>query len=196
MNDIVLERPGAAPSPPEEPVAAVETTRAHPAPSWAAIGIFLLLLLAGLAYAREFLMPVVLAFLLALVFTPVRRFLDRHGVPSWLSAILIVGALLAVIVGGICSALGAGVGLDQPRAEHFQRFAGQDARPARRRRNGRQGQRSGRENHQRRDRRRKRRKSSSSSRASPPRSPGSRRSSWPSSCSCLSLCFFCCRRGT
>ena len=101
MNEIVLEAPGAAAAPAEEPVPAAEPSRAHPAPSWTGIGVFILLLLAGLAYAREFLMPVVLAFLLALVFSPVRRFLDRHRVPSSLSAVLIVGTLLAVIIGGI-----------------------------------------------------------------------------------------------
>ena len=63
VNDIVLDRPGAASPPPEEPVAAVDPSRAHLAPSWAAIGIFLLLLLAALTYAREFLMPVALGFL-------------------------------------------------------------------------------------------------------------------------------------
>lgn len=44
-------------------------------PRWAVIGIFLLLLIAAIGYARVFLMPVVLAFLLALVFSPVRRFM-------------------------------------------------------------------------------------------------------------------------
>jgi predicted PurR-regulated permease PerM len=103
VNDIVFETPGAAPPQPEQmaAVTADEPTRAHPTPSWAAIGIFLLLLLAGLTYAREFLMPVALAFLLALVFTPVRRFLNRRGVPSWVCAVLIVGALLAVLIAGI-----------------------------------------------------------------------------------------------
>jgi predicted PurR-regulated permease PerM len=81
-------------------VAAEEPIRTQAAPSWAAIGIFLLLLLAGLAYAREFLMPVVLAFLLALVFTPVRRFLNRRGVPSWVCAVMVVGALLAAVLAG------------------------------------------------------------------------------------------------
>ena len=38
------------------------------APHWAVIGIFLLLAVAAIAQARDFLMPVVLAFLLALVF--------------------------------------------------------------------------------------------------------------------------------
>src|SRR4051794_9899862 len=83
------------------PIPAAEPIRTYPAASWAGIGIFLLLLLASMAYAREFLMPVALAFLLALVFTPVRRFLDRRGIPSGLSAILIVGGLLAVIIVGV-----------------------------------------------------------------------------------------------
>lgn len=70
-------------------------------PRWAVIGIFLLLLIAGIAYARAFLMPVVLAFLLALVFTPVRRFLERRGVPSGITAALIVGMLVAALSTGI-----------------------------------------------------------------------------------------------
>ena len=82
-------------------IPAAEPIRTYPAASWAGIGIFLLLLLAGMAYAREFLMPVALAFLLALVFTPVRRFLDRRGIPSGLSAVLIVGGLLAIVVAGM-----------------------------------------------------------------------------------------------
>ena len=108
VNDIVFERPDVGPpsatpqpQPEQAAVVAAEPIRTHPAASWAAVGIFLLLLLAGLAYAREFLMPVALGFLLALVFTPVRRFLNRHGIPSWASAILIVGALLAVIIVGV-----------------------------------------------------------------------------------------------
>jgi predicted PurR-regulated permease PerM len=107
VNDIAIERletssrsQEAAPEP-GVAVAAAEPLRTYPAASWAGMGIFILLLLAGMAYAREFLMPVALAFLLALVFTPVRRFLNRHGVPSWVCAIMVVGALLAaVVVGG------------------------------------------------------------------------------------------------
>src|SRR6185503_3016990 len=102
VNDIAFERPGATPQPEQMPtLPPAEPIRSYPAASWAGIGIFLLLLFAGMAYAREFLMPVALAFLLALVFTPVRRFLDRRGIPSGLSAILIVGGLLAVVVAGI-----------------------------------------------------------------------------------------------
>jgi predicted PurR-regulated permease PerM len=79
----------------EGPVAAAAS------PRWAVIGIFLLLLVAGFAYARVFLLPVVLSFLLALVFTPVRRFLGQHGIPSPIAAVLIVGTLLVVMVAGM-----------------------------------------------------------------------------------------------
>ena len=64
-------------------------------PRWAVIGIFLLLLVAGFAYARAFLMPTVLALLLALVFSPPRRALERLGVGSGIAALVITGALLA-----------------------------------------------------------------------------------------------------
>jgi predicted PurR-regulated permease PerM len=71
------------------------------APRWAVIGIFLMLLIGGMAYARSFLMPVVMAFLLALVFSPIRRSLGRVGVPAGAAAFLIVGLLLVGIVAGV-----------------------------------------------------------------------------------------------
>ncbi|RYH07909.1 AI-2E family transporter [Tropicimonas sp. IMCC6043] len=73
------------------------------APGWAVIGIFLLLLVAGLAYARAFLMPVVLAVLLQLVFSPVRRRFERLGLSPGLSAMLIVGTLLFAGGAGVAS---------------------------------------------------------------------------------------------
>jgi len=73
------------------------------APRWAVVGIFLMLFLAGVAYARVFLVPVVLAFLLALIFSPVRRWLGRRGLPVSMSAFLIVGVLVTVLVGGLYS---------------------------------------------------------------------------------------------
>jgi predicted PurR-regulated permease PerM len=86
--------PSASPSPEAAPVAAG-------APRWAVIGIFLMLLVAAMAYARVFLLPVVLSFLLALVFTPVRRFLGRYGIPSAVAAVLIVGVLLVGLIAGL-----------------------------------------------------------------------------------------------
>ena len=84
-----------------EPAEAAAVTAGMP--RWAGIGIFLMLLVAGLAYARAFLMPVVLAILLQLVFTPIRRQLERLGAPSSLSAFIIVGAILAGLAGGMAS---------------------------------------------------------------------------------------------
>jgi predicted PurR-regulated permease PerM len=71
------------------------------APRWAVVGIFLMLLVAGLAYARSFLMPVVLSLLLQLVFTPVRRRLERWGLAPGFAALLIVGSLLMLLLVGI-----------------------------------------------------------------------------------------------
>jgi predicted PurR-regulated permease PerM len=61
------------------------------------IGIFIFLAVYALYFAREFFMPVILAFMLALMLTPIVRFLRKHGVPEGISATLLV--LLSV--GGI-----------------------------------------------------------------------------------------------
>ncbi|WFP76919.1 AI-2E family transporter [Mesorhizobium sp. WSM4906] len=54
------------------------------------IGIFVLLTVFALYFARAFFMPVILAFLLALTLTPIVRFLRKHGIPDVLSATLLV----------------------------------------------------------------------------------------------------------
>ena len=71
------------------------------APRWAIVGIFILLCVSGLAAARDFLVPVLMAFLLALVFTPLRRTMNRFGVPSWACAFVVIGGLLAGIGIGV-----------------------------------------------------------------------------------------------
>lgn len=63
------------------------------------IGIFILMAIYALYFARDFFMPVVLAFLLTLTLTPIVRFLKWHGVPEPLSATLLV--FLAVIALGL-----------------------------------------------------------------------------------------------
>ena len=92
------EAEAADPSAPARPVVRLSS---QSVPRWAVIGIFLMLLVAGIAYARVFLIPVVFGFLLALVFSPVRRFLDRRGIPSGLSAFFIVGSLAALLLMGL-----------------------------------------------------------------------------------------------
>lgn len=79
---------------------------ASKSPNWAVIGIFLILLVAGIAAARDFLVPVVLAFILTLIFKPLRRALNRRDVPSWLSATLVVVTLLISGFFGIASLSG------------------------------------------------------------------------------------------
>lgn len=87
----------------------IETEAAEEAPrparragaEWAIVGIFLIVSVAALVFARVLLMPIVLAFLLALVFAPVRRFLERRFLPSWAAAALIVGAITAALLAGL-----------------------------------------------------------------------------------------------
>jgi predicted PurR-regulated permease PerM len=64
------------------------------APRWPTIGIFLVLMAGILFVAEDFLVPLVLAFLLALVFSPVVRFLARRGLPHGVVAAGIVAMLL------------------------------------------------------------------------------------------------------
>ncbi len=58
-------------------------------------GSFLILACGVLYFAKDFFMPVVLAFLIAMTLTPIVRFLRKRGVPSPLSATLLVVAFAA-----------------------------------------------------------------------------------------------------
>ena len=78
--------------------ASEEEDRASAGPSrFAVTGIFIILAIYALYFGREFFMPVVLAFLFALTLTPIVRFLRKRGVPSALSATLLVVASAAVL---------------------------------------------------------------------------------------------------
>lgn len=65
----------------------------------ATVGLFIMALVYVLYFARDFFMPVVLAFLLALTLTPVMRFLGKRGVPAALSATLLVFVAAGTIGG-------------------------------------------------------------------------------------------------
>jgi predicted PurR-regulated permease PerM len=60
------------------------------------VGIFAILLVGALYFARAFFLPVMLALLITLTFSPTVRYLRRHGIPSVISAVLIVVAMFAV----------------------------------------------------------------------------------------------------
>lgn len=62
-------------------------------------GIFLILLLAALYIAAEIVWPLVFAFVLSLLLNPLLRFMDRLHIPRILGALLLVGAVLALVVG-------------------------------------------------------------------------------------------------
>lgn len=80
--------------------AGVATTRPQlmTAAAWAVIGLGLLTLIAALAVARVLLVPILMAFLLSLVFSPLVRWLRRRGIAEPLSALVIVIALLIGLV--------------------------------------------------------------------------------------------------
>jgi predicted PurR-regulated permease PerM len=64
---------------------------------FALVGIFILAFVYALYFARDFFMPVVLAFLLALTLSPVVRFLGKRGIPAAVSATLLVLVAFAAI---------------------------------------------------------------------------------------------------
>ncbi len=65
------------------------------------ICMFILATIYALYFGRDFVMPVVLAFLLALMLTPIVRFLRKRGVPEGISAtLLVLGSVLAIASAG------------------------------------------------------------------------------------------------
>jgi predicted PurR-regulated permease PerM len=67
----------------------------------ALLGIFLIMLVGLVYFARDFLLPVVLAFLLALTLSPIVRFMQKRGVAPPVSAIFIVLIVLSIFFAGI-----------------------------------------------------------------------------------------------
>ncbi|MBL8582323.1 MAG: AI-2E family transporter, partial [Rhizobiaceae bacterium] len=63
------------------------------------LGIFLFTAIYALYFARDFFMPVLLAFLLALMLTPIVRFLRKRGIPESVSATLLV-VFAGLFIGG------------------------------------------------------------------------------------------------
>jgi predicted PurR-regulated permease PerM len=65
--------------------------------AWSIFGLFLMALLTAMYFVQAILMPVVAAAVVAVIFSPVMRWLGRRGLPSGASALLIlVGFILAV----------------------------------------------------------------------------------------------------
>ncbi|TQM94041.1 AI-2E family transporter [Roseinatronobacter monicus] len=80
-----------------KPPDALRAARHPPVPAGAVVGIFIILLLAAVQHAREFLLPVVVALLLFFVFVPVQRRLQRIGLPgAAIAAVLVLGLLVGI----------------------------------------------------------------------------------------------------
>ncbi|MES1938768.1 hypothetical protein T5B8_00925 [Salinisphaera sp. T5B8] len=67
---------------------------ASPLVKWMLVALFLYASVFVLSQARSFFVPIVLAFLLSMVFAPIRRVFDRRRVPAALSSLVIVSVLL------------------------------------------------------------------------------------------------------
>ncbi len=65
------------------------------------IGIFIILLVGAVHFAKEILLPVALAFMLTLTLSPVVRFFARFRIPEVVSSLAIVLALLGSAVTGV-----------------------------------------------------------------------------------------------
>ena len=85
----------------------IETNDMNPkGPHWSTTGLFIIALGVVIVTARTFLMPLLLAFLLSLTFSPVRRWCERRRVPDTVSAAVIVLGLLAVCAAAVGSLSG------------------------------------------------------------------------------------------
>ncbi|MGD9914586.1 MAG: AI-2E family transporter [Rhizobiaceae bacterium] len=63
------------------------------------VGLFIFVGIYALYFAREFFMPVVLAFFLTMTLTPVVRLMKRYGIPEVVSAPLVILGAAALIIG-------------------------------------------------------------------------------------------------
>jgi predicted PurR-regulated permease PerM len=64
------------------------------------VGIFVILLFSALYFARDIALPIVLAFLFAITFSPIVRRLQRRGIPPAMTAVtLVLGLSLASLTG-------------------------------------------------------------------------------------------------
>ena len=74
--------------------------------AFALVGLLLICVFAVLYVAKPFFLPVVTAFVVGTMLAPAAYFLERHRIPRWVAAILIVsaaGAAFAFIVGLLSS---------------------------------------------------------------------------------------------
>ena len=102
MHDHPVDRDHAAETldrPPEMPKGGgwAGALAAGPRASLAVSGLFVIAVFAVLKFAQDLFLPIAVAFVLSLVFSPVVRFLGRFGLPAAAASVLIMIALFATL---------------------------------------------------------------------------------------------------
>ncbi len=106
IQDDRPERPGDKGATPPAGPGVVERWEPPEAVTVSLVGMFMLASVAALYAAGSLLLPVLMAFLLALVLSPVVRFLDKRGIPAPATAAVLVLAVLLVVIVGVYSLSG------------------------------------------------------------------------------------------
>ena len=75
----------------------------RPRASSALLVLATLAVLAALFYARDIVVPLVLALLLALLLRPLQRRMKRMRIPNFVSALILIGLVVAIFLGGVLS---------------------------------------------------------------------------------------------
>ncbi len=87
-------------------------------------GIFVILFAYGLDFGREFLLPVTLAFFIALAFRPTVRRLSRRGIPAWLASSAFIGIVIFAVAGFVYAVSGPVAALIADAPFYLKAFSG------------------------------------------------------------------------
>ena len=88
------------PNPHAVPPVIPESSDKKGVPRFAVQGLFIIAVIASLYFAREFFLPVIVAFILALTLSPLVRWFSRRRVPAALSAVVIVVSMFVTTLLG------------------------------------------------------------------------------------------------
>lgn len=122
---MTTQKDAARPAPEAPPAPA--TVRLSRAVSISIVGTFIILLIGAMFYARSFFLPLVLAMLITITFSPLVRHLGRWGIPAGVAAVGIV-LVMGLTIAGIAAIMARPVATmvaDAPTvvAEVRERFA-------------------------------------------------------------------------
>lgn len=88
----------------------------------AVLGLFILSLFYTFYLAREFFLPVILAWMLSLIFKPLVRILEKIGIPTSIGAALLMVALLLVLLSGLFLLADPATRWIQEAPQHYEKI--------------------------------------------------------------------------